>query len=131
QRPARGRRPLRGHAHRGVEADQHAAVAREERVAPPFRRTVGIALRRGAGTLEMAYPTEFSPNMWTVLGPAERTCDGLSRRNFLKVGALLGGGLTLPRLLRATESNKPPRSAILVYLAGGPSHFETFDPKPD
>ena len=70
--------------------------------------------------------------MWTVVGGGHRYCDGLSRRNFLAVGALTAGGLTLPGLLRArARGNAPPRSAILIYLAGGPSHFETFDPKPD
>ncbi len=71
--------------------------------------------------------------MWTVLGSRETQCDGLSRRNFLKVGALLTGGLTLPGLLRcrAESPKSDQRSAILIYLGGGPSHFETFDPKPD
>jgi len=70
--------------------------------------------------------------MWTVIGGGGRYCDGLSRRNFLKVGALVSGGLTLPGLLAARAGEKAPaRSAILIYLAGGPSHYETFDPKPD
>ncbi len=71
--------------------------------------------------------------MWTILGSRATHCDGLSRRNFLKVGALLSGGLTLPGLLhcRADAPKTEPRSAILIYLGGGPSHYETFDPKPD
>jgi uncharacterized protein (DUF1501 family) len=73
--------------------------------------------------------------MWTISGNSRPFCDRISRRTFLKVGALLSGGLTLPNLLRcraaaATDGAKA-RSAILVYLAGGPSHFETLDPKPD
>jgi hypothetical protein len=76
--------------------------------------------------------------MWTILGQKNgRFCDGLSRRTFLQVGSLASAGLTLPGLLsartasagQATGSRKP-RSAILVYLAGGPSQYETFDPKP-
>ncbi len=39
--------------------------------------------------------------MLTVYGPTSRYCDGLSRRSFLKVGALGVGGLTLPQLMRA------------------------------
>ena len=39
--------------------------------------------------------------MLTILGPRGRHCDGVSRRNFLRVGALGRGGLTLPGLLRA------------------------------
>src|SRR6266853_1325675 len=73
---------------------------------------------------------------WTILGQRERTCDGVGRRNFLKVGALGAAGLTLADVLRArasagSEPRPKPRSAILVFLAGGPSHFETFDPKPN
>jgi uncharacterized protein (DUF1501 family) len=54
----------------------------------------------------------------------------------LQVGALAGAGLALQDLLRlraaAAGSEAPKqRSAILVYLPGGPSHFESFDPKPD
>jgi hypothetical protein len=54
----------------------------------------------------------------------------------LQVGALAGAGLALADVLRlraaatGSEATKQ-RSAILVYLPGGPSHFETFDPKPE
>lgn len=76
--------------------------------------------------------------MWTILGRGGRYCDGVSRRTFLQVGSLFGTGLTLPGLLQsrsvaAAESVAKPakqRSAILVFLAGGPSQYETFDPKP-
>ena len=58
----------------------------------------------------------------------------LHRREFLRVGAL-GAGLTLSQFLRlqslgATDPSKT-RSAILVFLKGGPSHQDTFDLKPD
>jgi len=74
--------------------------------------------------------------MWTVVGSSVRTCDGVSRRTMLQVGALTGAGLALPDLLRwraraAGNEAIKQRSAILVYLPGGPSHFETFDPKPE
>jgi hypothetical protein len=54
----------------------------------------------------------------------------------VQVGTLAGAGLALPDLLRrravaAGKEASKQRSAILVYLQGGPSHFETFDPKPD
>jgi len=73
---------------------------------------------------------------WTIPGRPETTCDCLSRRNFIKVGALCGSGITLVDWLRARGraasggERAKPRSAILVFLAGGPSHYETFDPKP-
>lgn len=75
--------------------------------------------------------------MWTIFGQSNSTCDGVSRRNLLQVGALAGGGLLLPDLLRsraaapASGRRTKPRQAIMIFLAGGPSHFETFDPKPD
>jgi hypothetical protein len=75
--------------------------------------------------------------MLTLWGPDHTTCDGANRRDFLKIGALAAGGLTLADLLRlqaeGASSRQTPakaKSAILVFLAGGPSHFETYDPKP-
>jgi uncharacterized protein (DUF1501 family) len=63
-------------------------------------------------------------------------CDGLSRRSFLKVGALGVGGLTLADLLRvraqgAGKAGLPARAIIMVYLNGGPSHIDLYDMKPD
>jgi uncharacterized protein (DUF1501 family) len=71
-----------------------------------------------------------------ILGRASRRCDGLSRRDFLRVGALGGLGLTLPALLRSEARGEERRGAraksiILVYLGGGMSHHDGFDPKPD
>jgi len=67
-----------------------------------------------------------------------RDCRGPSRREFLRVGSLgLGlSGLTLPGLLaaraRAGESSGAPQKAVvLLFLQGGPSQHETWDPKPD
>ncbi len=66
-----------------------------------------------------------------------RRCDGLSRRNFLKVGALGFGGLTLADLLRERSEGAPAgrtvpeRSVILIWLDGGPPQHETYDPKPE
>jgi hypothetical protein len=60
-------------------------------------------------------------------------CDGLSRRNFLRIGSLGLGGLSMASLLRAeTRLGIAPtdRSVIMVYLPGGPTQLETFDPKP-
>lgn len=58
-----------------------------------------------------------------------------NRRNFLRVGTLALGGLTLTDLLtaraKAAESKRPvkDRSVIFLFLHGGPSQVETFDPK--
>ena len=71
--------------------------------------------------------------MLTVFGPRTRYCDGVSRRSFLKVGALGVGGLTLPQLMRAEAAGgkKSHKSVIMVYLSGGMAHQDTFDLKPN
>jgi hypothetical protein len=58
-------------------------------------------------------------------------CDGTTRRDFLKVGALAGTGVALPDLLRARAANRSSRntSVVWLWLGGGPTHVETFDPK--
>ena len=48
--------------------------------------------------------------MLTLLGQRQTYCDGVSRRNFFKIGALGFGGLALPDLLRA-EADRPRRSS--------------------
>src|SRR5438128_1864529 len=61
------------------------------------------------------------------------TGDGVNRRCFLKIGALGLAGLTLPDLLRLRAAEGKPASdtaAILLLCSGGPTHFETYDPKP-
>jgi hypothetical protein len=63
--------------------------------------------------------------------------DGPSRRNFLSVGALTLGGLSLADLLRrearaaGSDPSSPQKSVIFVYLPGGPSHIDLYDMKPD
>lgn len=57
-----------------------------------------------------------------------------SRRWFLQVGLAGTAGLTLPNLLRANAENaraKPPKSVILIWLSGGPSHLDMWDLKPE
>ncbi len=63
-------------------------------------------------------------------------CDGFGRRDFLKAGALTLGGLSMGTFLRmsaAGETNPAAKakSAIFINLAGGPSHMDTFDLKPN
>ncbi len=60
-------------------------------------------------------------------------CDGLTRREWLRVGGLSACGLSLPALLEARES-RPGRKAkacIVLFHLGGPPQHETWDPKPD
>ena len=72
-------------------------------------------------------------------------CDGVSRRDIVRVGGLTAFGLGLGEWFRAQRlcpsglmAAEPSRnvasrakSCILIWLDGGPSHLETFDPKPD
>ncbi len=58
----------------------------------------------------------------------------LGRRDFLKIGSLGLGGLTLPQLLQAEQQNGRSRShkaVIMIFLAGGPPHQDMFDLKMD
>jgi hypothetical protein len=74
--------------------------------------------------------------MLSILNKADKSdsfCDGLSRRGFLKVGALGMGGLTLPQLLQAESAagiQGSQKSVIMIYLVGGPPHQDMFDLKP-
>lgn len=70
--------------------------------------------------------------MLTIIGPKQRFCDGISRRNFLKIGALGLGGLTLPQILQAEAQSgirKSHKAVIMIYLPGGPPHQDMFDLK--
>ena len=69
-----------------------------------------------------------------------RTCDGTSRRDFLRVGSLGLAGLSLAGLLQAEARAKSKKEAslganaksvVLVFLGGGISHHDSFDPKPE
>jgi hypothetical protein len=79
--------------------------------------------------------------MFSILGQNTRLCDGISRRELLRVGGLSAFGLSLPQLLQASQPGAPPRgiisdptfgrakNIIYVWLQGGPPQHETFDPK--
>jgi len=71
--------------------------------------------------------------MLSLFGKRARYCDGVSRRDFLQVGAATAIGLTLPDLLRAEAQSGALRrkSIINIYLGGGPTHMDTFDLKPN
>ena len=79
--------------------------------------------------------------MLEFVGRSRRTCDGVSRRTFLQVGALTFGGLSLADWLRAraaaaatanpATATPRKRSVILIWQAGGPSHLDMYDLKPD
>src|SRR5262245_24982427 len=79
--------------------------------------------------------------MLRLLGSPRKLCDGLTRRDFLTVGALAPLGLSLGGLFRLQEAHAAPapaagnfgkaRACILLFPYGSPPQHETFDPKPD
>lgn len=72
-------------------------------------------------------------NLWG--SKVRRDCSGLGRRDFLKVGTLGAAGLTLPGLLELRQAaantghSTRDTSVVWLWLGGGPTHVETFDPK--
>lgn len=72
--------------------------------------------------------------MLTILGRRHRFCDGMTRRDFLKIGSLAMGGLSMPQVLAAQEQSgvrSSHKAVIMVYLTGGPPHLDTVDLKPE
>ncbi len=77
--------------------------------------------------------------MLTIYGKkSARFCDGVSRRDFLRIGGLAMGGLSLPQVLRAESAQAAGagrgishKAVIMIFLPGGPSHQDIFDLKMD
>ena len=72
--------------------------------------------------------------MLSISGRRFCLCDGMSRREALKIGALGIGGLTLPALLRAEVRagvGSSQKSIIMIYMAGAPPHQDMYDLKMD
>ena len=73
--------------------------------------------------------------MLSILGNANRTCDGVGRRELLQACGAGLSGMGLSKVLAAESSQGPQparaKSVLFVFLFGGPSQLETFDMKPD
>src|SRR5262245_17568389 len=84
--------------------------------------------------------------MISIPGKSGATCDGFSRREFLRVGGAGLVGLSLADILRLQAQQAPgvgpapgqpkngwgsAKQVLLIYLQGGPSHIDIWDPKPD
>jgi len=70
--------------------------------------------------------------MLTIPGTDSR--GRISRRSYLQIGGLALGGMSLSQMLRADVvggAGKTAKGIIMVLLPGGPSHLDTFDPKPE
>jgi hypothetical protein len=72
--------------------------------------------------------------MLNLSGPPSLAAATMTRRGWLRIGGLALGGLALPDVLRAqaqSGARNPAKGVIMVLLPGGPTHLDTFDPKPD
>src|SRR6266446_9115124 len=73
--------------------------------------------------------------MLTIWGRARGGfCDGVTRRDFLRIGGLALGGLSLPQVLEAEAKagvSTPHKAIIMVFLPGGPPHQDMVDLKPE
>ncbi len=72
--------------------------------------------------------------MLNLFGSNYQLCDGVMRRDFLKIGALAMGGLSLPELLRAESQagvGRSHKAIIMIYMCGAPSHQDMYDLKMD
>ena len=61
-----------------------------------------------------------------------KLCDGVTRRDFMRIGGLAMGGLSLNDVLRAEsvqKTGKSHKAVIMIYLSGGPSHQDMYDLK--
>src|SRR3954454_22631429 len=77
--------------------------------------------------------------MLSIPGRPGRNCDGYSRRELMRIGGAGLIGLSLPEFLRIQATAAPAtlgiepkaKPVILIFLQGGPSHIDIWDPKPD
>ncbi len=115
---------LRGTRHEPTPGDRGPALG--------LAQLGGIRVQGLAGPLPR-------PNRQDDLMSTYRNCESVTRRDCLRLGlgSLVGGGLINALRLRgqaaALAGGSAPRasSCILIWMDGGPSHYETFDPKPD
>src|SRR5262245_45456656 len=83
------------------------------------------------------YPfIEESAMLRLEVAQGSKHCDGMTRREWLRVGAIGACSISLPGLLRLEASANTPRrvrarSVIMLFLNGGPSHLDMFDLKPE
>src|SRR5262249_20476131 len=101
----------------------------------------GYAGAKGSPPAPAAARSSLRGNTMLRIGDAKvRNCQGITRREMLQVAGLGVAGITLPDWFRAQEARATQAgyggggrdvSCIFLWLDGGPSHLETFDPKPE
>ena len=72
--------------------------------------------------------------MLSLLGRPSRMCDGVSRREFLRIGGLALGGMSMTDIFRAEAQagrTASKKAIIMIFLSGGPPHQDMVDLKPD
>jgi hypothetical protein len=72
--------------------------------------------------------------MLSIFGRGQRLCDGITRREALRIGTLSVGGLSLPQLLRAEQQagvRGSKKAVIMIYMVGAPPHQDMYDLKLD
>ncbi len=72
--------------------------------------------------------------MLTIFGRRQRFCDRVSRRDFLRIGGLAVGGLSMREIFRAEARAgiaSSRKAIIMIFLSGGPPHQDMVDLKPD
>src|SRR5213592_2595347 len=79
---------------------------------------------------------EREPTMLTIFGQKQRFCDGISRRSFLRIGALGAGvgALNLADIFRAESragTGSQHKAVINIFLGGGPPHQDMWEIKTD
>src|SRR5262245_56451645 len=108
----------------GSGTDRRVALSAESRLLTCKLREIALIVRGGSAML-------------TVWGAKRQGyCDGISRRDFLRVGGLGATGLTLADLLRlkangAVNAKAAHKAVIMIFLTGGPSHIDMYDLKPE
>src|SRR5205809_34635 len=72
--------------------------------------------------------------MFSILGRGKKLCDGITRRELMRVGGLAFAGLSLADILRLRAAANPEagrsKSVIMIWLRGGASHIDSYDMKP-
>lgn len=96
----------------------------------------GPTTRADAHDRSSLFPQSLFVNRMDTMRQRNRSgyCDGIHRRDFIQAGMAGAFGLSLADLYRLRAASSTPqseRAVIYVFMGGGPTQHETYDPKPD